>query len=85
MRNVSIDVSSYGCHSAQCAQRACDIIESRTVRQGERNSLLQSPSVEHLPTGDVQPYLSRFPQEAQERLVAQKRRELAEKASKTEE
>lgn len=80
MRRVSIDISSYGCHSAQCAQRACDIIESRTIRQGERNSLLQSPTVEHLPTGDVQPHLSRFPQEAQERLDRQKRLELSKAA-----
>lgn len=84
MRKVIVDVKSYGRCSANLAQTASDLINSRTVRKGSSNELLRSGIQPHEETGDVDPLFSRFPHEANRRIeLAKKRAGEAAKAAQT--
>lgn len=80
MRKVVVDVKSYGRCSANLAQTASDLINSRTVRKGSTNELLRSNIEPHEETGDVNPVFSRFPGEASKRI--EKAKELAGEAAR---
>lgn len=84
MRKVIVDVKSYGRCSANLAQTASDLINSRTVRKGSTNELLRSGIQPHEETGDVDPQFSRFPHEANKRIeLAKKCAGEAAKAAQT--
>ena len=70
MRKESVDILSYGRCTANIAQTASSLINSRTVRKGSTNELLRSNIQPHEETGDVDPLFSRFPGEANRRIEA---------------